>query len=227
MEKYKKIFGNWYEIVRPFIESEDFKSIGRKLKKDHDLGIRIYPLFDEVFRAFQECSYEDLNVVMLTSNAYVAGEMDGLAFSNPKARSSEEAPLLRKMFDGIEQDVTRGLYLNRNYDLTRWANQGILLLNCDLTTEKNKPGSHLELWKPFIEYLMTMLVQFKPGTSYCLFGKVAQKYINRIDLLANDVYVIEHPQQAVVLDRPWKHRNIFSDINRVNKFINNKEIEWT
>jgi uracil-DNA glycosylase len=229
VSKYEKIFGpGWYKKLKPFLESEDFKKIGRKLKADQEAGIKIYPLFDDVFRAFKECPYEDLAVVMLTNNAYLKGEMDGLAFSSDKVESmSDIPPVLTKIFDAVEEDVADGLYLDRDNDLTRWARQGVLLLNCDLTTEKGKPGSHIDLWKPFIEYVMKMLRDCNTGLIYCFIGKQSGHHLLAVNEECNDKYIIEHPMNAVIKKRNWKHKQLFSSINRVTNFLNNKEIKWT
>ena len=231
MSKYEKIFGKgWYTKLKPFLESEEFKKIGRFLKERQNEGIKMYPMFDDVFRAFSECPYEDLTVVVLTNNAYNK-ETDGIAFSARECEDAGDVPKpLREIFDAVETDCADGLYLDRDPDLTRWARQGVLLLNCDLTTEHNKAGSHIKLWKPFIQYVLKTLREYNNGMIYFCVGKEAQKYIVEeptIAVLLNDVYSVEHPMQAVIKKRPWKHKEMFSTINRVSKFLNEKEIKWT
>jgi uracil-DNA glycosylase len=228
MNRYDKLFGEgWAKVLLPFLESNEFKKIGQYLKKQVDAGNSVYPKFDRMFQAFKECPYEKLNAVWLTNNAYKSN-MDGIAFSVTRESESDTPDALIKIFDAVEQDDARGLYLNRINDLTRWANQGVLLLNCDLHNEKGaKPGAFIELWKPFIEFLFARLRGFNTGLIYVLIGTEAAKYEEYIDGTANPIAKLEHPMLAVREKRPWKHKNIFSDINNTAVFINNVHIDWT
>lgn len=228
MNKYEKIFGTgWARILKSFLESEEFKTIGKYLKQQVTEGKKIYPLFDDMFRAFQQCPYENLVTVFLTSNAYQK-EMDGLAFSCKEKSNDEYPEQLTKIFDAVEQDVGRGLYLNRVGNLTRWANRGVLLLNCDLSTEKGaKPGVHLDLWKPFIQFVIKTLSEYTTGVAYVLIGKEAEKYESLINQETNAITKLEHPMLAVKEKRPWRHKNVFSSINYSSEFMNNYRIDWT
>ena len=222
MNKYDNLFGSeWAKLLTPFLQSDEFKYIGKTLKDLQNTGTRIYPLFDDMFRAFKECPYDDLKVVVLTNNPYTK-ESDGLAFS-----SKERTKVLDRIFEAVEQDVAKGFYLTRKTDLTRWANQGVLLLNLDLSTDAGKKVNHLKLWEAFMQYLMKTLAEQHPGLIYILIGKASKPYIDYLDVLANDTYALEHPMHSIKEQRPWRHKNIFSDINTASKLINNKEIQWT
>ncbi len=72
-----------------------------------------------------------------------------------------------------------------------------------------------------------MLAQYNTGLMYVLIGKEAAKYENIINKQANDFYLLEHPMVSVVKHRAWKHKEIFSIVNKVSNLINNKEISWT
>jgi uracil-DNA glycosylase len=180
----------------------------------------VYPGFSDVFRAFKECPLEDLKVVVLTNNSYIK-ESDGLAFS-----AREKTPVLDKIFHAIEEDVADGLYLNRVTDLGRLAEQGILLLNMDLTVNLGDKIDHISIWKPFMNNLFLQLRSI-PGLIFVLIGKQAQEYEIRINEDQNDIYLLEHPMNAVINKRPWRHKSVFSEISRISKFLNNKEIQWT
>jgi len=226
--KYDKLFGEgWARILSPFLESEEFKTIGKYLKQQVNAGKKIYPTFDDMFRAFKECPYEELNAVWLTNNAYQS-QMDGIAFSVSEESITVTPDPLIKIFDAIEQDVAKGLYLHRVNDLTRWANQGILLLNCDLSTEKGaKPGVHLDLWKPFIEFVLKTLSEYNPGLFYVLIGTKSSSYSSCINAENNHILELEHPMMAVKEKRPWRHKNVFHEISLFSKFMNNTVIDWT
>ncbi len=229
MNKYEKLLGQgWYQLMQNFLKSEEFKNIGKQLKTLQENGTTIYPVFDEVFNAFSKCPYKDLTAVFITTNAYVNGEgHDGMAFSCAKADKAFTCPeVLSKIFEAMEMDVADGLYLNRKCDLSRWAKQGIFLLNLDLTSESGKINGHVELWKPFMDYLIKQLNEYNTGIQYVLIGKEAAKYEPMINKQSNDCYLLEHPMIAVSKKRPWRHKSIFSTVAAVSKFLNNNDISW-
>lgn len=233
MNKYEKLFGSWEPKLRPFLESEEFKKIGKTLKEQSDKHPLVFPAFEDMFNAFKYCPYSELKVVILTSNPIdpCAGG-DGIAFS--QSNSLPEGPgvdslaykLQDVIFDAIMEDFPETSEMSRNPDLTRWAEQGVLLLNCNLSTNfSGKPS--FELWKPFVQYVMRVLNQYNTGLIFCLVGTEAQKHRELINLKANDIIPIEHPIGAVLKNRKWNHQGMFEYINRASGFINNKTINWT
>lgn len=225
MSKYEEIFGKeWACKLGPFLESDEFKSIGKTLKSLKDNGTQIFPGFSDMFRAFRLCDYNDVKIVFLTNNCFVNGEGDGLAFSfgGPELRPPEISDV---MFNALEVDFE--LYLERKYNLDKWAEQGVLLLNVDLSTVQGKHGSHIELWKPFTEQVLTELANYQTGVIYVLIGREAAKYEKFINKQANDCYILEHPMIALKEKRPWNHEFIFQRINRICQFIHNDYIDWT
>lgn len=78
----KHFEANWWIKLKPFIESDTFRHIGSTLQKEHKEGKIITPSFENTFRAFKECPYNNLRVVLLGLDPYPgAGIADGLAFS--------------------------------------------------------------------------------------------------------------------------------------------------
>lgn len=225
MNKYEKIFGDWFRYVEPFLVSDTFRDIGLKLKSRVNEGYRIFPIFDDMFRAFRECRYKDLKVVILTTNSY-KDKIDGLAFSTQEKFIGDFPETQQVIFDYIEEAYYNGLYLERQSDLSRWANQGVLLLNCDLSYEKGKQKEHLKLWMPFIEYLMAVINEFHKNCIFVLCGQEALKYKPYIDEQKHKVMLIEHPYNSVKERREWKEDFIFEKVDVVcKKFFKNK-INW-
>lgn len=228
MNKYEQMFGTgWYNKLRPFLESDEFKNIGRTLKDIPNLT----PTFDKVFKAFQLCPYEKLKVVVLTTNPHNL-EMDGLALSG---HSDNDSPLAEEAFGGpgilnSVADAIRIDYPDKKFDYKgipeRWATQGVLLLNVDLTSIKGQTGVHIKLWEPFIGYVLQVLREYNTGVIYCLLGRQVESWRVCIDLKQNDIIPVEHPMISVVKNRPWKHSGMFEYINRVSNLINNEKINW-
>lgn len=222
MSKYKEIFGTWSDVLIPFTKTPEFKHIKDQLKK---LDM-YYPAGEDIFRAFKLCPYEELKAVILTTNPYLS-KSDGLAFSSRSTPLYADCPaMLKAVLDAVEQDVGRGLYLQRTTDLSCWAEQGVLLLNLNLTNSKDKFKGHLKLWEPFIDFVFKRLSK-KDCISYVFVGDTAEKHNKYLNPLENSTYYVEHPMSAIKEGRPWRYKNIFSSISAGTKFINDKEIIWT
>ena len=206
----------WDNILKGFILSEDFLTIVKTLETFVKDKRHFSPTFKQLFRAFQECPYNKTNVIIIGQNPNsILGWADGLAFSCGNIKKQDAN--LRYIFNAInstvynnEKDITEF-----NPDLKNWANQGILLLNLALTTEINKQ-SHIELWKPFIIYLLDMLNYSNSNYIWVLIGEKAQQYENLIDNHSNSVILkTSHPAEAEYKKlKEWDCNNIFNNINK-------------
>lgn len=212
----EKMLGTgWYTKLKPFLDSDEFKKIGRTLKSLKD----VTPNFDRTFKAFELCPYEKLKVVILTNNSYEK-QMHGVALSGKgKYDVLSQVMLQCKEFHDF-------INLDFNTTLAKWSRQGVLMLNCDLSSIKGQTRVHLDLWKPFIEYIMKMLAEYNTGIIYVLMGEQAMKFRPLINLKANDIVPLEHPVIAVREKRPWRDMDMFNYINRVSNLINNEKIKW-
>jgi uracil-DNA glycosylase len=166
--KLKK--SGWDIPLKDFIYSEDFNKIIEYLYKDSINGKKFTPQLKDIFKAFEECPYKDLKVVFLGQDPFPGKDIaDGLAFSC--SYTKEAQPTLQALLDEINKTVNEGFNISTNPDLTRWANQGVLLINTALTTTTYKVGQHYIIWQPFMAYLFDVLTWYNPGTIYVYFGK--------------------------------------------------------
>lgn len=222
MESLKKQFDEgWWLKLQPFLLSQHFVNIGKKLKEEAAQGFRITPSFDDTFRAFRECKYKDLKVVFLGLDPYPGeGIADGLAFS-AKNSWRKEPKSLKYILDSMEKDAYGGFGIgfNEDYlnpDLTRWANQGVLLLNTALSTYVGKTGVHLDLWQPFIRYVFHILRENNTGLVYILLGAKAKAWESVIDKERNYVLTAIHPAACAYQGlKEWDCNKIFSETNRI------------
>lgn len=222
---------DWYSGLKPFITSNDFTEIIDKLINEVDNKRRFTPRLKDVFNAFKECDLSNLKCVILGQDPYpmldhnqINTVADGLAFSC--SVTMKEQPSLTKIFDAIQTTVYTDTKYNRDCDLKRWANQGVLLLNTGLTTQINKPGTHYEIWKPFLSFVLDYLYWNKQEIAFILMGKVAQGWEDLINDSNSIVINTTHPVSASYNKTDWDCNNCF---NRVNQFLsdNNKEqIIW-
>lgn len=222
----------WYKQLEDQLHSEGFRDIARYLMKIHKAGVETAPSFNDTFQAFKECSWSNLNTVILgmdpypgklKTNEYVA---DGLAFSSRYSTTCPKS--LSYIFNAVDEDINnKSGYYPKNYDLARWSEQGILLLNCALSFPlKEKAGAHIELWRPFIEVVLKAINERKDSVAFILMGNYAKAYRR---LLTNEtfaIYTCEHPSAANYHGGKWRHENVFSAVDGFHKFKNNIKIKW-
>ena len=129
----------------------------------------LFPRRENLFRAFGECPLECLKVVVLGEEPYQNGNANGLAFSVPC--ESAIPPTLWIIFSEICHDLCPGVE-HENGDLSRWARQGVLLLNSRLTVGQ---GGRIIRWGAFSRHVMKKIYERDIGVVFMLWGDVAIK----------------------------------------------------
>jgi uracil-DNA glycosylase len=220
--KLKK--SGWDIPLKDFIYSEDFNKIIEYLYKDSINGKKFTPQLKDIFKAFEECPYKDLKVVFLGQDPFPGKDIaDGIAFSC--SYTKEAQPTLQALLDEINKTVNEGFNISTNPDLTRWANQGVLLINTALTTTTYKVGQHYIIWQPFMAYLFDVLTWYNPGTIYVYFGKKASEWKNAVND-NNYKFELMHPATSYYREEPWDCKDVFNKINKILLDNNNQQIEW-
>ena len=214
----------WSTVLRHFIYSNDFTNIIQKLAQDSVEGKRFTPSLSKMFSAFYDCPYKDLKVVVIGQDPYpYAGIADGKAFS-VQSGTTNVPPSLKFILKEIDDTV----YKERRQvdpDLTRWSEQGILLLNIALTTSINKIGQHYLIWQPFLAYLFDMLNWHNPQLIYVYMGKQAQEWADSID--DNYKFLVTHPiNPASLHTKRWDSDNIFLKVQLLVQKHYNINIIW-
>jgi uracil-DNA glycosylase len=214
----------WGDKLKTFIMSSDFDRILNLLLAEARDGKRFTPGLKDVFRAFEECNYKSLKVVILGQDPYPQlGISDGIAFSCSKTEKVQ--PSLKFIFKELEDTVYPGGY-KWDPDLKRWSNQGVLLLNTALTTTLNKIGVHYALWDSFITFLIDLLNYNNPGLVYVFMGKVSQQWMDSVSD-TNHKFITSHPASAAHNnDEKWDSKDVFRKVNQVLMENNNQEIIW-
>lgn len=213
----------WGDKLKGFLLSDDFYTILDALLTEAMENKRFTPTMKQLFKAFEECPYSSLKVVIVGQDPYpYPGVADGIAFSC--GNDSKIQASLRYMFKDIEETVYKDGY-KWDGDLTRWCNQGVLMLNTALTTNINKVGMHVEIWKPFIQYLLDIITFENPGLVYAFMGKKAQEWMKSVPD-NNYKFACNHPAYAAHNNAErWDSGEIFVRINdAVNKQFGTKII---
>lgn len=229
-EKFKPLMGDWDKLIYPFFQRGGMDKIYTELKAISKRGKKILPESDKVFRAFYECPYNKLKLVIVGMSPYHTMKnreipiADGLALSC--GITNYPQPSLDKFWDAIERELYRDLCIPciKNPDLTYLANSGVLLLNAGLTCEYLKAGSHNQLWEPFMKFLFQEVLD-TAGVPVLLLGKEAQKlekYINPFTTILKT----SHPASAAYNNEEWDSEGVFKQINTILKYRNNDTVDW-
>ena len=211
VEKLKP--SGWANKLRGFVQSSDFNKVLETLYKLREDGKRFTPPLKQVFRAFEECSVDKLKVIMIGQDPYpYLGVADGLAFSC--SMTDKVQPSLKNIFQAVNSTVYDNEHKEYNPDLTRWANQGVLLLNSALTCQVDKIGSHYPVWKEFIAYTMDILNYTDSGLIFVLMGKQAQELESMIGE-HHHIIKVSHPASAAYTKTTWDCGDMFNEINKI------------
>lgn len=215
----------WADKLKGFLLSDDFKKILETLAEEVGNNQRFTPQIKQLFRAFEECPYSELKVVMVGQDPYpYPGVADGIAFSC--ANDGRVQASLRYMFKEIEDTVYPMEGYEWNPDLARWSNQGILIINTSLTTTINKIGQHYALWQPFIAYVLDILAFNNPGLVYVFMGKKAQEWMKSIPD-NNWKIPCNHPASAAhAQSETWDSGDMFNKVKDLVKKHYAYEIKW-
>ena len=146
-----KIEESWNNVLEKFFNKDYFKLLVEKVRNEYKFNT-IYPKGDKIFNAFNLCPFDSLKVVIIGQDPYHGkGQANGLSFSVEK--NIKIPPSLKNIFIELKNNYPE--YEYSNGDLTRWANQGVLLLNSILTVRKSEPGSHTNIgWEKFTDFII-------------------------------------------------------------------------
>lgn len=217
----------WGDKLKTYLLSSDFKYLLAQLLEDAKAGNRFTPVLKQVFRAFEECPYKDLKLVMVGQDPYPQpGVADGIAFScsNTNQQQPSLSYMQREMHDKclIDKDAYEW-----KVDLKSWSNQGVLLLNTALTTRINKVGSHYEIWRTFMNFLFDMLATQNSGLVYLFMGNKAKEWADRIPDRLNNKFFVSHPASAGYnKDKYWNTGDTFTKIDRIIFDRYGEYIKW-
>ena len=170
------------------------KELATKAQWERDNGVEIFPPQKDIFRAMKLTQPENLKVCLIGQDPYhTPGAANGLAFSvNPDAPIP---PSLRNIFTELHNDI--GCEIPHNGDLSKWAEQGVLLLNTTLTVEAHKPASHKSWgWDIFTKRIFNICLNLDHPVVFILWGRHAQGLAAGVDwtsLHNKKVIVSVHP----------------------------------
>jgi uracil-DNA glycosylase len=217
-----RIDPSWKALLREEFEKPYFQKLTEFIKDEYS-NSTIFPKGEYIFRAFDECPVDKVKVVIIGQDPYHTPNVaNGLAFSvTPGTRIP---PSLRNIFKELESDLN--IKISSNGDLSKWANQGVLLLNATLTVRKSQAGSHQNKgWEEFTDSVIKKLSEAKTNLVFFLWGAYAQKKENFIDISKHLIIKSAHPSPFSA-DRGFFGSKPFSKTNEYLAKNNLKIIDW-
>ncbi|QQS44322.1 uracil-DNA glycosylase [Candidatus Roizmanbacteria bacterium] len=185
-----RIESSWKEALREEFIQEYFRDLSSFVREEY-LSTNVYPHPKNVFRAFDLCPFDKVKVVIVGQDPYHGkGQANGLSFAVDT--SVPIPPSLKNIFKEIRSDL--GITPKNSGDLSRWAKQGVLMLNAVLTVRAGSPASHKgHGWEEFTDAVIAKLNDEKENIVYMLWGKYAQEKGASIDRDRNLVLSSGHP----------------------------------
>ncbi|MCC8087798.1 MAG: uracil-DNA glycosylase [Rikenellaceae bacterium] len=217
-----KIAEDWKEHLSGEFEKEYFRRLVEFVKHEYSIGT-VYPRGGNIFRAFQECPFDDLKVVIIGQDPYHGpGQANGLCFSVNDG--IQYPPSLQNIFKELSDDI--GCPMPVSGDLDRWAKQGVLLLNSVLTVRAHNAASHQgKGWEKFTDAVVDVIAREKQNIVYMLWGAYAQKKGAIVDRTQNCVLETVQPSPLSA------HRGFFGcrHFSKANDYLISKgktPIQW-
>jgi len=216
------IGNDWDEKLNIIENSEGFKKFLAIINEKYE-NSTVFPPKNYIFNALKLTSFKNTKVVIVGQDPYHGiGEAHGLSFSVQKG--IKIPPSLQNIYKELYNDL--GIPPHSDGDLTKWANEGVLLLNAVLTVEKDKPASHRKIgWELLTDYIIKVLNQKEEPVVFILWGNFAKE---KKELITNSKHLVltsTHPS-------PFSANNGFfgsKPFSKTNDFLiknNIKPIDW-
>lgn len=212
----------WKRLLTAEFEKPYFTVLSEKVRADYVKG-PVFPHPSRVFRAFELVKPDDVRVVILGQDPYYTpGVADGLAFST--LPENPIPPSLQNIFKEIANEYGRPTAIDP--ELTRWAKQGVLLLNASLSVRGGQANSHQDYgWHQFTDAVIHALSETQEHIVFLLWGAFAGRKAALIDQSKHLVLTSAHPSPLSA------HKGFFGNghFTRANEFLrkqNRGEIDW-
>ena len=186
-----KIEKSWKEALKLEFSTDYFQQIPAHIKTEKSQGKTIYPPGSLIFNAFNTTALQKVKVVILGQDPYHGrGQAHGLCFS--VQNGVPPPPSLLNIFKELQNDI--GITIPDHGNLTKWAEQGVFLLNASLTVRAGEPMSHSKIgWATFTDAVIKTISSKKKNVVFLLWGKFAQEKRVLIDESKHCILRSVHP----------------------------------
>lgn len=216
-----RIHPSWKAVLEPEFSKQYWMDLTGFVKSEYQ-SKPTYPPGSQIFRAFDICPFDQVKVVIVGQDPYHGeGQANGLSFA--VNAGVQLPPSLQNIYKEIRADL--GVEPINSGDLSRWAKQGVLMLNSVLTVAANSPASHKGRgWEVFTDAVIEQLNQGREHIVYLLWGKYAQAKGAVIDREKNLVLESGHPSPFSATLFYGHHH--FSQANAYLALNGEEPIDW-
>ncbi|MFD2164357.1 uracil-DNA glycosylase [Paradesertivirga mongoliensis] len=213
---------SWNRVLGDEFEKEYMKKLKAFLLKEKQEGKTIYPPGNCIFNAFTHTTFDKVKAVIIGQDPYHGpNQAHGLAFSVQKGVAIP--PSLRNIYKELQTDIP-GFKIPAHGELTKWADEGVLLLNATLTVRAGEAGSHQKKgWEEFTDQAIKVVAEKKEGIVFLLWGRYAQSKAAFIDDNKHYILKAPHPSPLAQGFIGCKH---FSKTNDILEKAGKKRIDW-
>lgn len=185
-----KIEKSWQEVLQTEFDKPYFENLVGFVKQEYASNT-IFPPAGQIFNAFNTCPFNNVKVVILGQDPYHGpGQAHGLCFSVNDG--IQFPPSLQNIFKEITSDL--GIPAPKTGNLTRWAEQGVLLLNATLTVRASQAGSHQgKGWEEFTDAVIKTISEKAENVVFILWGSYAIKKKSLINASKHCILTAPHP----------------------------------
>uniref|UniRef100_UPI004024F1C4 uracil-DNA glycosylase n=1 Tax=Leyella stercorea TaxID=363265 RepID=UPI004024F1C4 len=218
-----KIDNSWREHIGAEFEKPYFSALTDFVRHEYTTTT-CYPPGSLIFNAFNLCPFDRVKVVIIGQDPYhEPGQAQGLSFSVPEGVPFP--PSLQNIFKEIQLDL--GKPMSPTGDLTRWAEQGVLLLNATLTVRAHQAASHQRHgWEQFTDAAIRALNIGRENLVFILWGGYARSKAQLIDRSRHLVLESVHPSPLSANRGGWFGNHHFSQCNAYLREHGEQEIDW-
>ena len=218
-----RISESWKKVLEKEFQTDYFNNISLKTREEYSKFV-CYPPGSKLFRAFDECPFNKLKVVIIGQDPYHGeNQANGLCFSVDDG--VEKPPSLKNIFKELNTSFTKNE--RTNSDLSDWSNQGVLLLNSILSVRRKFPGSHRRIgWEEFTENVIKIISKEKVNLVFMLWGNYAKNKEKFIHDKNHLVLKSGHPSPLSANKGFWFGNNHFKKCNDFLTANNLETIKW-
>jgi uracil-DNA glycosylase len=183
---------SWLNVLAEEFDKSYMKTLKAFLLEEKHRGATVYPKGADIFNALEHTPFDKVKVVILGQDPYHGtGQAHGLSFSVQKGVAIP--PSLKNIYKELEADIP-GFKTPQHGNLTKWADEGVLLLNATLTVRAHEAGSHQgKGWEIFTDTVISRLSEQREGIVFLLWGRYAQNKSALIDQEKHTVLTAAHP----------------------------------
>jgi len=217
-----KIDKAWKVLLEREFKKPYFLELTSFLENEYKSQI-VYPSYDNIFNAFNTTPFDKVKAVILGQDPYHGeGQAHGLAFSVQDGLAFP--PSLRNIFQEYQSDL--GYKLPTSGNLTKWAEEGVFLLNTVLSVRANQAHSHKGMgWERFTDHVIRLISDHKEHVVFILWGKPAQQKVKLIDTSKHLVLQAPHPSplssyRGFFGSKPFSKTNVYLKEHGI------KEVDW-